>query len=178
VPGDAGLSGAQEKALSLHLLTAALSQTGGSIMSNLESIALRKLEDTGLTVARPDEDVRKRKVVDADGEEVGFVDDLFIDEEERKVRFLRVSSGGFLGLGASKFLIPVDAVTRVEADSVRVDQTRERVAGAPRYAPELVERREYFQSLYGYYGYAPYWTAGYVYPPFPVFPPVPPRPRI
>jgi sporulation protein YlmC with PRC-barrel domain len=147
-------------------------------MSNLESIALRKLKDTELTVARPSEDIRERTVLDANGEEIGVADELFIDEEERKVRFIRVSSGGFLGLGATKFLIPVDAVTKVDTDSVHVDQTRERLAGAPRYEPALIERQDYFQSLYGYYGYAPYWTAGYVYPPFPLFPPAPPRPRM
>ena len=75
------------------------------------------------------------------GEELGKVDDLLIDEREQKVRFLEVTSGGFLGLGATKFLLPVDAITRLTDDSVYINQSRESVAGAPRYDPTLVEER-------------------------------------
>lgn len=135
-----------------------------------ESAALRKLEDSDLEIARRDEDVRGRKMVDRHGDEIGKVDALFIDESEQKIRFLRVSSGGFLGIGATKFLIPVDAITRIDDDHVHIDKTREHLVGAPPYEPELVDRREYYQSLYQYYGYPPYWTTGYAYPPFPYYP--------
>ncbi len=47
-----------------------------------------------------------------------------------------------------------------------VDQSRERVASAPGYTPELVDDRPYHASIYDYYGYAPYWGSGYLYPAF------------
>ncbi len=128
--------------------------------------ALRKLGDTNLTVADPDEDVRGRKVLDRAGEEVGTVDDLMIDDRQSKVRFLQIASGGFLGLGATKFMIPVDAITKINDDTVQIDQTRERVAGAPSYDPDLASE-SYWSDVYGYYGYSPYWTPGYGYPPYP-----------
>jgi sporulation protein YlmC with PRC-barrel domain len=131
---------------------------------------LVKLGDTDLTVANPDEDIRGRKVVDRQGEELGHVDALLIDDRESKVRFLRIASGGFLGLGEHTFLLPVDAITRITADQVTVDQTRERVAGAPRYDPDLVYDRDYYGDVYGYYGYGPYWAPGYVYPAYPFYP--------
>jgi len=135
--------------------------------------ALLRLGDMNLTVANPSEDIRGRKVIDQAGEELGSVDDLFVDDREKKVRFLQVASGGFLGLGATTFLIPVDAITRIEEvaeGTVHIDRTREHVAGAPRYDPELAQPPDYYSDLYGYYGLPPYWGAGYLYPRFPYYP--------
>ncbi len=125
-------------------------------MARNDTATLRKLSDSGLTVAHPDEDVRGRTVLDRHREEVGSVDDLLIDDREHKVRFLRVAAGGILGLGQEKFLIPVDAITRISDDAVHVDQTREHVAGGPRYDPDLAEDMGYWANAYGYYGYGPY----------------------
>jgi sporulation protein YlmC with PRC-barrel domain len=134
-----------------------------------DNATLLKLSDTDWTVADPAEDIRGRKVLDKQREEIGEVDDLFVDQPEKRVRFLQVASGGFLGLGETKFLIPVDAITKISQDAVHINQMRQSVAGAPRYDPDLVERR-YLNDLYGYYGYAPYWGPGYVYPPYPRYP--------
>jgi sporulation protein YlmC with PRC-barrel domain len=131
--------------------------------------ALVKLSDTNLTLASRAEDIRGRDVLDTAGEEIGRVDDLLIDEQEQKVRFLQVSSGGFLGLGATKFLIPVDAIMRMTEDAVYISQARERLAGAPRYDPSLVDER-YLSDVYGYYGYSPYWGPDYRYPGYPYYP--------
>lgn len=130
---------------------------------------LHKLSDTNLTVADPAEDIRGLKVVDRQGEEIGHVDDLLIDDRETKVRFLRIASGGFLGLGETKFLMPVDAITRVRDGTVHIDQSREYIAGGPHYDPDLTDQ-DYYGNVYGYYGYAPYWGAGYIYPGFPYYP--------
>jgi sporulation protein YlmC with PRC-barrel domain len=131
--------------------------------------ALVKLSDTNLTLANRAEDIRGRDVLDTAGEEIGKVDDLLIDELEKKVRFLQVSSGGFLGLGATKFLIPVDAIMRMTEDAVYISQARERLTGAPRYDPSLVDER-YLSDVYGYYGYSPYWGPDYRYPGYPYYP--------
>jgi sporulation protein YlmC with PRC-barrel domain len=131
--------------------------------------ALSKLSETGQTVASADEDVRGRKVLDRDGEDVGRVDDLLVDDAERKVRFLLVAHGGFLGIGDTKSYIPVDAITRITEDEVHIDQARERVAGAPKYDPDMVNEPDYYPGIYGYYGYAPFWGPGYLYPAFPYY---------
>jgi len=55
----------------------------------------------------------------------------------------------------------------VTDDTVRVNQTRERIAGAPRYDPELVRASDYYGDLYGYYGFPAYYGPGYVYPSYP-----------
>ena len=137
-------------------------------MSSADKATLMKMGDANLTVADPAEDVRGRTVLDRSGDAIGEVDDLMIDERAAKVRFLQVASGGFLGIGEKHVLLPVDAITRIDADHVHIDKTREHVAGAPDYQPDLVDR-SYYDSLYGYYGYGPYWGAGYVYPPYPYY---------
>jgi len=137
-------------------------------METSAKATLVKLSDTTMMIADEAEDICGRQVLDKAGHEIGEVDALLIDDQESKVRFLQVASGGLLGLGATKFLIPVDAVTRVDEDYVHIDQTRERIASAPGYDPELIDG-SYYDDVYGYYGYAPYWAPGYIYPGYPYF---------
>jgi CBS domain-containing protein len=130
---------------------------------------LLRLSDTDLMLADQSEDIRGRKALDMADEELGKIDDLLIDEREQKVRFLQVASGGFLGLGTTKFLLPVDAIMRITPEAVYINQTREKIAGAPRYDPALVDE-PYVGNLYTHYGYPPYWGLGYQYPPYPYYP--------
>jgi len=139
-------------------------------MSDEKRTELRKLSDTAQTVAGRDDDIRRRDVKDQDGNDLGKIDDLLIDQEENKVRFLLVASGGFLGIGERNSFIPVDAISRITSDEVRLDQKRDHVAAAPVYDPDLVEERDFYQNVYSYYGYAPYWTPGYIYPAYPFLP--------
>lgn len=139
-------------------------------MNMPEGQLLVKLSDSDKVVARDEEDIRGYSVHDKDGEDLGKVEELLIDPDDSKVRFLVVASGGFLGLGEHKSYIPVDAVTRIEPDRVQVDLSREHVAGAPKYDPDLGDERDYFQGVYGYYGYTPYWNSTYVYPRYPFYP--------
>ena len=105
-------------------------------MAQIETTAkLVRLSDTALTIANPAEDIRGRAVVDRDGEDIGEVEDLLIDAYEKRVRLLEVASGGFLGLGKTKFLLPVEAITRISDDTVYVNQTRQYIAGAPPLQP-------------------------------------------
>jgi sporulation protein YlmC with PRC-barrel domain len=142
--------------------------------------ALFSLNDEPYDVKNPAEDVRNRTVVDRNGDEIGSVDDLLIDDREHKVRFLRIKEGGLLGIGVRYRLIPVDAVTRITEDTVAIDQTGEQVGSGPEYDPTVaaddVWRREafgedgYYPSLYQHYGYSPFWAPGYVYPGYPFRP--------
>ncbi len=127
------------------------------------------LSDSGKTVSSTDEDIRGFDVKDAAGEDLGKVDDLLVDTVENRVRFLVVASGGFLGLGEKKSFIPVDAVTSIGDDEVRIGHSRELLVGAPAYDPNLVNDRDYGESVFGYYGYTPFWSPGYSYPRYPYY---------
>ncbi len=138
-------------------------------MSSTKTATLVRVADAGLTLADPADDIRGRSVIDRNGDEVGDVKSLLIDEDERRVRFLEVESGGFLGLGGRTRLLPVDAISSVDESAVHVDQTSEHLRGAPAYDPDVADEPDYYGHLYGYYGYGPYWTAGYSYPPYPYY---------
>lgn len=92
---------------------------------------LVKLSDTDLVLENPAHDVRGRAVYSNAGEEIGKVEDLYVDEDARKVRFLDVGAGGFLGVGEKHFLVPVGAISEVAEDRLVVDESREKVLSSP-----------------------------------------------
>jgi sporulation protein YlmC with PRC-barrel domain len=116
-------------------------------MTTNDIATLSLLGDSDLTVADADEDIRGRTVRAKDGTEIGKVDDLLIDEDVQKVLFMRVESGGFLGVGETKVFIPIDAITMITDVDVRIDQSHEHVAREPRYDPHLVTEQKYLGDL-------------------------------
>lgn len=92
-----------------------------------------------------------------------------VDNAEKKVRLMEVAHGGLLGIGEEKVLIPIDAITNISNEAVHIDWTREHVAATPVYDPEIGERQDYYEGLYGYYGIAPFWGPGYAYPAYPYY---------
>lgn len=86
---------------------------------------LVKLSDAEFRFEDPALDIRGLGVFNRNGKQMGNVKDLYIDTEERQVRFLDVGTGGFLGLGEKRFLIPVEAVAKIYDDAVTVDRTHE-----------------------------------------------------
>jgi sporulation protein YlmC with PRC-barrel domain len=129
-------------------------------MSQAQQPTMIRLGDTDRTIPNPDEDIRGRRVIDRNGEQLGKVADLLIDDTAERARFLIVEHGGILGLGASQSFIPVEAVTSIDEDDVRVNTDMRTVAGAPGYDPGITTEPKYYQDVYGYYGVTPYWTVG------------------
>jgi sporulation protein YlmC with PRC-barrel domain len=130
--------------------------------THLPAGSVHHLKDSDLRLADSRADIRDFQVVDRDGERLGKVEDLLVDDREQKVRFIEVGTGGFLGLGKKRFLLPVESVGEIRGELVRVNQSRERVTGSPKYRPRLSER-PYLSRVYRYYGYrTPFWDAAYV----------------
>ena len=125
---------------------------------------LVRMGDSTRTVGSSAEAVMGLAVVDRNGEEIGNVDDLLVDDRENHVRFLQVGHGGFLGIGEEHFLVPVDAVTSVDANHVHIDRTHSDLTDVPGYNAELAESPDYYPGVYGWWGYSPYWAPGYAYP--------------
>jgi sporulation protein YlmC with PRC-barrel domain len=122
---------------------------------------LAALADTGAAVLSS-EDVRGSDVRDPAAEKIGTVEDLILDTVTGRVRFLRVGSGGLLGLGKTHRLIPVDAVTDVVQGAVFLDRSRERVEDAPTEHGSLDE--DYIRDVYAFFGYQPFWSSEYRQP--------------
>ena len=119
---------------------------------------LDPLAQTDLTLAPGEPDLRGASVFDSDGEELGRVDALYVDGAERKIRFLQLKSGGILGIGATSRLVPIEAIEHRDVGTVRLSRSDEELSGAPAYDPGMVEDQAYWEKVYGWYGYPPYWT--------------------
>ncbi len=96
---------------------------------------LVRLSDSNLRLEEPEQDIRGLDVYARDGDHIGSVEDLYVDTEERKVRFPEVGAGGFLGIGEKRFMIPVEAVADVGKDGVTIEHGREKVTGSPPSTP-------------------------------------------
>ena len=118
-----------------------------------QGVEFAKLSDSDLRLKDPEQDVRGLQVYERGGNQIGSVGDLYIDEQERKVRLLEVGAGGFLGMGEKHFLIPAEAVASVGEDGLTIDHSREKVAGYPPFDPDVEPECNYQRALYDYYGY-------------------------
>jgi sporulation protein YlmC with PRC-barrel domain len=104
-------------------------------------IELIRLGDSDFVSANPEDDLRGKDVYDAEGQRIGSVGDLYIDRQEREVRFLEVGAGGFLGMGEKNFLVPVEAVVEVADDRVTIEAGRtEKMAGPAPFDTKVVPR--------------------------------------
>jgi sporulation protein YlmC with PRC-barrel domain len=93
-------------------------------------IGLIRLGDSDFVPVNPEDDLRGKDVYDAQGQRMGSVSDLYIDPQDREVRFLEVGAGGFLGMGEKSYLVLVEAVTEVAEDRVTIKPGRtEKVDG-------------------------------------------------
>jgi sporulation protein YlmC with PRC-barrel domain len=110
---------------------------------------LVKLSDSGLRLQDRASDVRGQAVFNQNGEQVGSVEDFYVDAVEREVRFLEVGAGGFLGLGEKRFLVPVEVV-KIYEDGVTVDQSREvneSLSLKTKVVPEAAYERDFYDDF-------------------------------
>ena len=106
-----------------------------------------------ITVDDQRQDLRDRDVYDRDGDQIGSVEDLYVDPEgQHEVRFLDLGSGGFLGLGEKHFLVPIEAVREANEDRVTIAEDQEKVKNAPDVPLDPVITPDDQRRLYDYYG--------------------------
>ena len=94
-------------------------------------IGLIRLGDSDFVPANPEDDLRGKDAYDAEGQRMGSVSDLYIDPQDREVRFLEVEAGGFLGMGEKSCLVLVEAVTKVAEDRVTIEPGRTQKVEGP-----------------------------------------------
>ena len=121
-------------------------------------MGLVRMGESSFVPQNLEDDVRGKDVYDPEGQRVGSVEDLYIDRQEREVRFLEVGAGGFLGIGQKRFLVPVEAVVQVAEEWVAIEPGRtEKVEGPAPFdtkvapAPTAEDRRadDYASPPYG-----------------------------
>jgi sporulation protein YlmC with PRC-barrel domain len=129
-------------------------------MTTALSRELERLTSSGIALADPAMDLRDREVRDRHGEAVGTVSDLLLDQDERRVRLVEITTGGgLLGIGKKHHLIPVEALAGGDPRTVYVDRSREEIEQTPEYTvAEGDEEEAQYAAAYDAYGVTPYWT--------------------
>jgi sporulation protein YlmC with PRC-barrel domain len=102
------------------------------------------------------------KVVNYKGEDLGKVEEIMIDLDRGRVAYAVLSFGGFLGMGDKLFAIPWQALTVDTAQKHLVlNADKELLEKAPGFDkdnwPDMADL-SLGSTLYGYYGYKPYWA--------------------
>ena len=115
---------------------------------------LTKLSEVDLPLEESWQDIRGLDVYDIQDEQIGSVEDLYVDREARQPRFLVVSAGGFLGIGKKQFLIPVEEVSRdMDEERVTVTVPRDKVVNSPEFDPDVVPNLDLQRAIHAYYGH-------------------------
>lgn len=97
------------------------------------------------------------KVINAEQEHLGRIEDLVIDTRDNRVAYAILSFGGVLGLGDKHFAIPWEALSFDLSEKVAVlDMDKDRLKNAPGFDqdkwPDMADEGWNTQIL-GYYGY-------------------------
>jgi len=136
--------------------------------STMTTTPLVSLKSGQTELVDTNEDILGRKVVDLNGEDVGKVDDVFVDQDQRHARFLSVKAGDMLGLGGKTFLIPVDAIQSVTPDKVPIKAAKDRILTGPELrvsgnTPTSFDATSVpITEVYDYYGInEPFWSPTY-----------------
>jgi hypothetical protein len=93
--------------------------------------------------------------------EIGSVQDFLFDDEKWTVRWVTVDTGNWLP--GRLVLLPASALRSPDPGNreLPVDLTRERVEGSPGIGEDAPVSRQMETDVYAYYGWTPYWGAGY-----------------
>jgi sporulation protein YlmC with PRC-barrel domain len=100
-------------------------------------------------------------VVNAEGDDLGNIEEIMLDVPRGRVAYAVLSFGGFLGLGDKLFAIPWNALTLdTERKCFVLDVDKDRLKKAPGFDkdrwPSMADPR-WASDIHTYYGSRPYW---------------------
>ncbi len=102
------------------------------------------------------------RVINAEGEDLGAIQDIMVDVQRGCVAYAVMSRGGILGLGDKLYAIPWNAMT-LDADRkcFVLDAAKERFDKAPGFDkdhwPSMADS-QWAHQVHDFYGVSPYWS--------------------
>ncbi|MHB1000323.1 MAG: PRC-barrel domain-containing protein [Armatimonadota bacterium] len=93
-------------------------------------------------------DIRGQAVVNPTGDEVGIVDDLYVNPRDHQVEMVAVTFTGAVGYGGKRVLVPVEEI-RIMDGCIRIITHVERIQLAP----------EFHEGAPSYEPYYQYWSS-------------------
>jgi sporulation protein YlmC with PRC-barrel domain len=105
------------------------------------------------------EDLKGKKVMDANGENIGEVNSMLVDSQSGQVKYIMLTSGGVFGVGGEDYLIPWQALRAgPEQEGFQVSLTSEELKNAPKGAE--VTSSDQAKKLNEFYGVSSKWEEG------------------
>ncbi|HSF29068.1 MAG TPA: PRC-barrel domain-containing protein [Candidatus Tectomicrobia bacterium] len=100
-------------------------------------------------------------VENAQGEDLGEIEDLMIDMQDGRIAYAGLAYGGWLGLGENLAAVPWQALKfNSDEGDFTLNVDKEKLRAAPHFAkdkwPQTVDRK-WLADVYAYYGARPYW---------------------
>ena len=101
------------------------------------------------------------KVVNAQNEDLGKIEDLVLDAGAGRIAYAVLSFGGFLGMGEKFFAIPWNALHfNLKENRAVLNLDKKQLENAPGFDkdkwPNFADST-WGHGIYKHYGYAPYW---------------------
>jgi sporulation protein YlmC with PRC-barrel domain len=124
-------------------------------MTQSEAMARNEVDPTALLDV---DSIKGRRVLNRADEEVGTVDQLYIDAEEHAVRYVTVDIGNFLGIGTKTILVPFERLQWSGSD-LYLDADDAMIQDAPEFQPHLARDHQYESHVLWAWDVAPYWAA-------------------
>ncbi|MDP8958420.1 MAG: PRC and DUF2382 domain-containing protein [Actinomycetota bacterium] len=91
---------------------------------------------------------RGQKLIDANGDKIGKIEEIYLDEETGQPEWVLVNMGLF---GSKSSFVPLEQAS-IEGDSLRVPYDKEAVKDAPKIEPGYDLSQPEEAELYSYYG--------------------------
>jgi sporulation protein YlmC with PRC-barrel domain len=129
----------------LHRRSGALPRDEAGNNDRREEEQMKTLEDV--------QTWRGKKMVDADGDKVGTIEDILLDRQTGEPAWAAVKTGLF---GLKHTLVPIRDAEVASDDEIRVPLQKEQVKGAPRIDPDGELSPEDERKLWEHYGRSDY----------------------
>jgi sporulation protein YlmC with PRC-barrel domain len=101
------------------------------------------------------------EVVNAQGDNLGKIEDVMLDLDRGRIAYAVLSFGGFLGMGNKLFAVPWDALkVDHEHKRLRLDMPKEKLEAAPGFDKDNWPKHpdsNFMDSVYTYYSTPTYW---------------------
>ena len=105
------------------------------------------------------DDVEGTKVYDAEGNAIGSIDRLMIDQTSGRVVYALVNFGGVLTAGHNHYPLPWSALTYdAEANIYRTNVTEHQIQHAPQFSSDSMDSRVWEQHVHIHFEASPYWV--------------------
>jgi len=143
------------------------STTSGSFSQSGTNQGARIVESERGSTGGPGPDVMAAdtlqgdKVINANGEDLGNIEDIMLDVRSGRVAYAVLSFGGVMGIGDKLFAIPWESLTLdADRECFVLDIDKDRLKNAPGFDkdhwPSMADPT-WASEIYSYYNQRPYW---------------------